>query len=99
VRWQACQSGCLYDRFPASLLLLPWAATIVHALVYNLYVWKLAPASTREHPKYENSFLYLSRKWSSGMMNRILNCLGPRRRVAAFVLLNQVWHHRTHLVV
>ena len=62
-RFNLCQGGkngnaggshCLYDRAPYLLLLLSLAATVGHTLIYNLYIWRLAPASTRAHPQYDN---------------------------------------------
>jgi len=67
-RFNVCQGGkngssdgshCLYDRAPSLLLLLSLAATVGHTLIYNLYIWRLAPASTRAHLQYDN-------RWVSG---------------------------------
>jgi len=67
-RFNVCQGGkngssggspCLYDRAPSLLLLVSLAATVGHTLIYNLYIWRLAPASTRAHPQYDN-------RWVSG---------------------------------
>ncbi len=93
-RFQTChaQADCLYTKAPYLLLVLSLAATVGHTILYNVYVWRLAPASTRDHPDYDNSFLYFVRRIQGGFLHRVLNCWGPRGRLLSFTLCTQLFN-------
>lgn len=95
-RFHTCQHSdppCPYDRAPYLLMVLALATTIAHAILYNLYIWVICPASVRQHPLYSNSYLWIVAQ-AAGVkpLMAMLNCFGPRGRVVSFTLMAQAFN-------
>lgn len=74
------------------LFILPIISLLFHAIVFNVYVWKLSSKKLREHKDYQNSYLYFKEKWKAALFHKILNCFGPRATLLAFIALNLVYN-------